>query len=137
MVKHSTPPALPPMPSPSKIEQQLRKPGTSVLPGDDRDLLIRQQQAEKQALELKELELKLMLRSRWSRFMMLMVAVMIFFQMLLFVAVGLEWLTFSDQWIARLVLPGTFAEILGFVYIIITYLFPTPKQDVSKTQTNT
>lgn len=87
---------------------------------------LRALQAELEKLQIEEFQQKLDLRATWSRFLMGMVVLMIFFQMGLFLLVGLELLTFQDEWIARLVLPGTFAQILGFVYIIITFLFPTP-----------
>lgn len=93
---------------------------------------LRAAQAELEKLKLEEFQLKLNLRSRWSSFLMVMVLLMIVFQMGLFVSVGLGWLTFGDEWIARLVLPGTFAQVLGFVYIIIRYLFPTAEDSTSK-----
>lgn len=100
-------------------------PAPAANQGLDGSQAVRTYQAELEKLQIEEFQQKLKLRSVWSRFLMGMVVLMILFQMGLFVSVGLGWLQFGDEWIARLVLPGTFAQILGFVYIIITYLFPT------------
>lgn len=76
-------------------------------------------------LQVKEFEEVIKMRSHWSRFLMICVGVIILCQVGIFIAVGGGWLKFEDQWLARLLFPGTFIEILGFVYIIINYLFPT------------
>lgn len=76
-------------------------------------------------LEAKEYSDVIGMRKGWSQLLMVMVFLIVMFQGFLFVAVGLGWLVFKDAWLARILFPGTFLEILGFVYIVINYLFPT------------
>lgn len=42
----------------------------------------------------------------------------------LFVGVGAQWLNYSD-WLFHAFLGGTFIEVIGIIYLIVAYLFPT------------
>lgn len=75
-------------------------------------------------LEAEEYADKNKMRRRWSNFLMVCVFVIILCQISLFILVGRKWLIFDDPWLARILFPGTFIQILGFVVIVINYLFP-------------
>lgn len=75
-------------------------------------------------LRLKEKYEYLQMRTEWSRILMIFVSGIYIFQMAVFVAVGKNLLIFNDIWLARLLFPGIFIEIIGLVYIVVKYLFP-------------
>lgn len=90
----------------------------------------REYQSSMMQLRVKEFEQVITMRTRWSHFLMVCVFIIILCQMALFFAVGKGLLKFEDEWLARILFPGIFGEILGFVYIIINYLFPnSPKNN--------
>lgn len=41
----------------------------------------------------------------------------------IFVLVGVEKLAFADEWVLRLFMSGTLAEVFGVIYVIAKYLF--------------
>lgn len=88
------------------------------------ELAQREQQALMMQLKVKEYSDTLRMRTQWSYFLMGAVALSIIFQITLILLVGSKLLMFADEWLARLLFPGIFGEILGLVYIIIRYLFP-------------
>lgn len=79
-------------------------------------------------LEVKKLAELIAMRSKWSIFLMISVGGIMVIQMMLFVAVGRNWISFSDQWLARMLFPGMFGEVVGLVYIIINFLFPNQEK---------
>lgn len=91
---------------------------------------------EGRELELKFKELQLnaeqdffSFRKQWSQILLYLVIFIVIFQSVFLLAVGLKWLVFSDEWLVRIIITGTFAEVLGLAKIVVDFLF---KQRSSK-----
>lgn len=88
----------------------------------------------KYRLQLHELQLKekldfLEFRKHWSQILLSLVIGIVIFTAIFLVAVGLQWLTFEDEWLVRIIITGSFVEVLGLAKIVVDFLFKDPPAD--------
>lgn len=76
-------------------------------------------------LQLREYEEYLKYRQIWSRAILSFVIFILIFNVIFISMVGFRLWTFSDEWIARIIFLGNFAEVLGFAKILVDFLFPS------------
>ena len=79
-----------------------------------------------QQLQLKEKSEFLEFRKQWSKNLLTLVILIVVFNALFLIAVGLGWLTFLDEWLVRLIIAGSFVEVLGLAKIVVDFLFKEP-----------
>lgn len=82
-------------------------------------------------LQLQELKLRektdfLSFRKEWSRNLLYLVVFIVVFTAAFLIAVGLGWLTFMDEWLVRIIIAGSFIEVLGLAKIVVDFLFKEP-----------
>ncbi len=99
---------------------------------------------EDELLELSELgedfvELKyqeraefLQFRRRWSMALLGVVYIIVIFDILFLIAVGLGWLSYLDEWLVRIIFIGNFIEVIGLARIVVDFLFKLPPADAAK-----
>lgn len=85
----------------------------------------------KYRLQLQELQLKeksefLEFRKNWSRNLLYLVIFIVVFNALFLIAIGKKWLSFQDEWLVRLIITGSFVEVLGLAKIVVDFLFKEP-----------
>jgi len=81
-------------------------------------------------MELEELRLKiqeksefLSYRKQWSKYLLLLLVAIVVFNAAFLVSIGLGWLTFADEWLVRIIITGSFVEVLGLAKIVVDFLF--------------
>ncbi|MFA9288599.1 MAG: hypothetical protein ACEQSA_01835 [Weeksellaceae bacterium] len=84
-------------------------------------------------LQLQELRLRektdfLSFRKEWSRNLLYLVVFIVVFTALFLIAVGLGWLSFMDEWLVRIIIAGSFVEVLGLAKIVVDFLFKEPPE---------
>lgn len=62
-------------------------------------------------------------RKEWSQKLLLLVVFIVVFNALFLIVVGLGWLNYADEWLVRIVLTGSFIEVLGLAKIVVEFLF--------------
>ncbi len=62
-------------------------------------------------------------RKEWSQKLLLLVVFIVAFNALFLVIVGLGWLRYADEWLVRIVITGSFIEVLGLAKIVVEFLF--------------
>jgi hypothetical protein len=62
-------------------------------------------------------------RKEWSQKLLLLVIFIVAFNALFLVIVGLGWLQYTDEWLVRIVITGSFIEVLGLAKIVVEFLF--------------
>jgi hypothetical protein len=62
-------------------------------------------------------------RKEWSQKLLLLVVFIVAFNALFLVIVGLGWLNYADEWLVRIVITGSFIEVLGLAKIVVEFLF--------------
>lgn len=82
-----------------------------------------------QQLQLKEKSEFLEFRKQWSKNLLTLVILIVIFNALFLVAVGLKWLTFLDEWLVRIIITGSFVEVLGLAKIVVDFLFKEPPKN--------
>ena len=108
-------------------ETQLKKVDTSTIQeAQEIDMMIRQKLEELRVQERSEF---LQFRKTWSRNLLYLVIFIVGFNALFLIAVGLRWLTFMDEWLVRIIITGSFVEVLGLAKIIVDFLFKEPPKD--------
>jgi len=63
------------------------------------------------------------MRRSWGNFLKWCLIVILAFNILLVLFVGMEWLKFKDEWFLRIVLTTNLADIIGLVYLVVKFLF--------------
>jgi hypothetical protein len=79
--------------------------------------------AEEEEVRIKGLKEFFIMRRRWSWLLMALLVVILLFNVLLVILVGLGWLNFVDEWFLRIVLTTNLADIIGLVYLVVKFLF--------------
>jgi hypothetical protein len=79
-----------------------------------------------QQLRLREKSEFLEFRKNWSKNLLWLVVFIVIFNALFLIAVGMRWLVFIDEWLVRLIITGSFAEVLGLSKIVVDFLFKEP-----------
>jgi len=79
-------------------------------------------------LQLQELRLKekaefLNFRRQWSTYLLSLVMIIVFFNALFLIAIGMHLLQFEDEWLVRIIITGGFVEVLGLAKIVVDFLF--------------
>lgn len=83
-------------------------------------------------LKLQEKEEFLGFRKRWSKYLLTLVVFIVLFNALFLIAVGKSWLRFNDEWLVRIIVTGSFVEVLGLARIVVQFLFSNEKDKVEK-----
>jgi len=95
--------------------------------------------AKLESLVLEEKSDFLSLRKWWSKALLIVVYIIVVFDMVFLVLVGLGVLQYHDEWLVRLILAGNFVEVLGLAKIVVDFLFKEPpkfkKASTEKTPT--
>lgn len=119
-IKHSPKPAAITLKELNRVVQLSQLEPVSLSDLDDKSAMAQ--------LKLKQLSEKIGMRRQWSTLLMFCVAVIIIGQLGIFSLMGLGIFKYDDEWVARLMFPGVFGEVLGLIYIVINYLFPNNKK---------
>lgn len=77
-------------------------------------------------LRLREKSEFLAFRKQWSRYLLILVIAIVVFNALFLIAVGKGWLQFKDEWLVRIIISGSFVEVLGLAKIVVDFLFKEP-----------
>jgi len=85
--------------------------------------LARVKQSTEEQVKLEGLKDYYMMRRSWGTFLKLSLGIILAFNILLVFLVGLNKLTFSDEWFLRIVLTTNLADIIGLVYLVVKFLF--------------
>ena len=87
-------------------------------------------------IKLEELKLKiqeksefLSYRRQWSRYLLTLLVVIVVFNAAFLVSIGVELLTFKDEWLVRIIITGSFVEVLGLAKIVVDFLFKEPPKN--------
>jgi len=100
------------------------------------ETVIEDAQMQTKEFELKLLELKLQeksefleFRRQWSHYLLILLVAIVVFNAIFLLAVGKNILTFTDEWLVRIIISGSFLEVLGLAKIVVDFLFKQqPKQ---------
>ncbi len=68
----------------------------------------------------------LQFRRRWSMALLGVVYIIVFFDIIFLIAVGLGWLSYLDEWLVRIIFIGNFIEVIGLARIVVDFLFKLP-----------
>lgn len=81
-------------------------------------------------IKLDELKLKiqeksefLSYRRQWSKYLLTLLIAIVLFNAMFLVTIGLGWLQFNDEWLVRIIITGSFVEVLGLAKIVVDFLF--------------
>lgn len=85
--------------------------------------------AKYKELQLREKSEFLQFRKHWSKNLLWLVVFIVVFNAFFLIAVGLQWLKFLDEWLVRLIVTGSFVEVLGLAKIIVDFLFKEPPKE--------
>lgn len=106
-------------------------------PAQIEETVIEKAETETSQLErqLEELQLKekaefLSFRKLWSTYLLALVIFLSVFYAFFLIAVGKEWLRFTDEWLVRIIVTGGFAQIIALAKIVVDFLFK--EQPVAK-----
>jgi hypothetical protein len=100
----------------------------------EKDIIQEAETEQKQfALQLQELRLKeksefLNFRRQWSTYLLSLVVIIVVFNALFLIAIGMKILQFDDEWLVRIIFTGSFVEVLGLAKIVVDFLFKEPPQ---------
>lgn len=72
------------------------------------------------------------MRRVWSYYLAICLATILVFDIVLVVLVGLEALTFEDDWFLRIVLGTNLVDVIGLVYLVVRFLFGKDTPENSK-----
>lgn len=86
---------------------------------------------EKLRLQLETLNLQeksefLAYRKQWSTYLLTLVIAIVTFNAMFLLTIGLGWLQFTDEWLVRIIVTGSFVEVLGLAKIVVDFLFKDP-----------
>lgn len=76
----------------------------------------------------------LQFRRRWSMALLGVVYIIVFFDIIFLIAVGLGWLSYLDEWLVRIIFIGNFIEVIGLARIVVDFLFKLPPTEVGNTR---
>lgn len=93
---------------------------------DDAQQMEKNLQVQLEELRLREKSEFLAFRKQWSRYLLILVIAIVIFNALFLVAVGKKWLQFQDEWLVRIIITGSFVEVLGLAKIVVDFLFKEP-----------
>lgn len=81
-------------------------------------------------LKLEELRLRIQekseflgFRKQWSKNLLKLLVLIVVFNALFLIAVGLKWLIFLDEWLVRIIITGSFVEVIALAKIVVDFLF--------------
>lgn len=94
--------------------------------------IVRVERATKAQIELAGLEDYYKMRKGWSEVLRFCLIIILCFNILLVGFVGLNMMSFKDEWFLRLVLTANLAEIIGLVYVVVHFLFSNQVDSVSE-----
>ncbi|PIR63943.1 MAG: hypothetical protein COU64_01815 [Candidatus Pacebacteria bacterium CG10_big_fil_rev_8_21_14_0_10_40_26] len=83
----------------------------------------REQQSTEVQIRLDGLQKYFEMRSTWGDFLKICLAIILAFNIVLIVVVGIGWLKYNDEWFLRIVLTTNLADIIGLVYLVVKFLF--------------
>ncbi|MDP4011803.1 MAG: hypothetical protein Q8P72_06285 [Candidatus Roizmanbacteria bacterium] len=83
----------------------------------------REQQSTEVQIRLDGLQKYFEMRSTWGDFLKICLAIILAFNIVLIVIVGIGWLKYNDEWFLRIVLTTNLADIIGLVYLVVKFLF--------------
>ncbi len=63
------------------------------------------------------------MRKEWGKFLKICLAIILTFNIILVILVGIGWLKYQDEWFLRVVLTTNLADIIGLVYLVVKFLF--------------
>lgn len=91
---------------------------------------------EKLKLQLETLNLQeksdfLAYRKQWSTYLLSLVIAIVAFNAMFLITIGLGWLQFADEWLVRIIITGSFVEVLGLAKIVVDFLFKDPPQQLT------
>jgi hypothetical protein len=87
----------------------------------------RKKDALREKIELEGLKQFFELRKRWSNYLVIALFIILAYNVLLVLAVGLGYLRFVDEWFLRIVLTANIADIIGLIYLVVKFLFTDHK----------
>lgn len=93
---------------------------------DDAQQVAKNLQVQLEELRLREKSEFLAFRKQWSRYLLMLVIAIVVFNAIFLVAVGKKWLQFQDEWLVRIIISGSFIEVLGLAKIVVDFLFKEP-----------
>lgn len=79
-------------------------------------------------LRLREKSEFLHFRKRWSNYLLILLVFIVLFNAVFLLAVGDGWIRFEDEWLVRIIVTGSFVEVLGLAKIVVDFLFKEPPQ---------
>jgi hypothetical protein len=82
-------------------------------------------ESQKEQQDIKEREQLLEMRRDWARTFKWIVWLILAFEILLTLTVGLGALTFKDEWFLRIIITGGFAQIMVMPFTLTKFLFNT------------
>lgn len=102
----------------------------------EEEIKITSQAAEERVsvkLQYEELRLRekaefLEFRKKWSNYLLMLVLFIVFFNSLFLILVGYQIISFEDEWLVRIIVTGSFVEVLGLAKIVVDFLFKEPPQ---------
>lgn len=62
-------------------------------------------------------------RKQWSTYLLTLVIAIVAFNCVFLLTIGLGWLQFTDEWLVRIIVTGSFVEVLGLAKIVVDFLF--------------
>ena len=93
---------------------------------DDAQQVEKTLQVQLEELRLREKSEFLAFRKQWSVYLLILVIAIVVFNAVFLVAVGKQWLKFQDEWLVRIIISGSFVEVLGLAKIVVDFLFKEP-----------
>lgn len=117
---------------PPEIQLEKSKPG---LINEHSDTLQsrREQQSTEVQIRLDGLQKYFEMRSTWGDFLKSCLKVILGFNIVLVIAVGLGLLKYDDEWFLRIVLTTNLADIIGLVYLVVKFLFSNQVEEKDTT----
>jgi hypothetical protein len=105
--------------------------GEKILVNADKTAAIQAQEEDiANKLKLEELRLRIQeksefldFRKQWSKNLLKLLVLIVLFNALFLIAVGLRWLIFLDEWLVRLIIAGSFLEVIALAKIVVDFLF--------------
>ncbi|CAN5243815.1 hypothetical protein BH09PAT2_BH09PAT2_07380 [soil metagenome] len=107
-------------------ENTLSPPAIEETVIDDAQQISKNLESQLAELRLREKSEFLAFRKQWSRYLLMLVIAIVVFNALFLVAVGKKWLQFNDEWLVRVIITGSFVEVLGLAKIVVDFLFKEP-----------
>lgn len=101
------------------------------------DQFSREKESSEAGIKLEGLKTYYEMRKVWGDFLKKCLAIILAFNILLVIFVGLGFLKYTDDWFLRIVLTTNLADIIGLVYLVVNFLFSNqPEKNDNQIEAN-